>query len=61
MSRSHDTVMNGLPWTKTCSTDSGQTSVPLPSFKSLRCLRCGIIVSGTDEEKRSELMKGADS
>ena len=22
--------------------DSGQTSSPLPSFKSLRCLRCGV-------------------
>lgn len=31
--------------------------MPLPSFKSLRCLRCGMMVGGTDEEKRSELMK----
>ena len=42
---------------KTCSIASGQTSVPLPSFKSFLCFRCGMMVSGAEEEKGCELMK----
>lgn len=36
----------GGPWTKIFSMLSGQTSVPLPSLRSLRCLRWGVMLGG---------------
>jgi hypothetical protein len=39
-------IIKDGPWTKIFSMLSGHTSVPLPSLRSLRCLRWGVMLGG---------------